>query len=70
MQIYLSVECVNCGEDIKRDIISDDNEVPLFLFKQTEWKCQKCGHITVIGDINIEDKEDLLKWSEESNYDQ
>jgi hypothetical protein len=59
--LKISVDCINCGEAIFRNIgdLNDNDVVNLSLFEQSDWDCDKCDHTTVTGDLETMDSEDL-----------
>jgi len=75
-KIVLTIDCPNCDTKIKKQILnlSDNNEIDVFMFSQTEWECPNCEKLMVsiefknanqvyrqyvIGDIDIYDSDDL-----------
>ena len=60
-KIVLTIDCPNCDTKIKNQILnlSDNNEIDVFMFSQTEWECPNCEKLYVIGDIDIYDSDDL-----------
>ena len=60
--IVFTINCPNCDTKIKLRIINvtDNNEVDVSLFEQTEWDCPRCKKTFVIGDIDISDSSDVM----------
>jgi len=63
MKVKLTINCVNCGEEISRisEHLTDTiPEVHLMEFEQSDWECDSCSHITVTGDFeSIYDSENI-----------
>jgi hypothetical protein len=59
MNMKISVTCCNCDEEIIHNVWCQDGVVPLDIFSCTSFECEKCDHVTVIGDIETFDSEDL-----------
>ena len=62
--VNLCVYCDNCGEEIQKEVYAVDNDVEVSMFAQSDWHCSNCGHTSIIGDIDVIDKE-LLFGKEE-----
>jgi len=63
MIIKLMVECPNCSEIICNEINAVGQEgvpeINVMYFEQTEWNCEGCERTFSIGEIPVDDIEDL-----------
>ena len=63
MIITLRINCASCDEYITKEINhlgADEPVVDVMQFEQTDWICPACGRTSVIGDIFVNDLDEVL----------
>ena len=67
MEIKISIDCPLCNQTITKDILfsnsmiteDEEIEVNIFHFERTYWECSKCKKKFTIGDVEIQNVDDI-----------